>query len=735
MLRRKRSGNETNIKFWSYIKIYKRGFVLGFMGLENEIKHHWLIIGAIILVVLIFVGVYFGFGNTGNIIYTTNSISDNITTFNNSMATENLTFSGNENITRYLEINGSANITNATINLRGRFELLPTGLSGESWKQFSKHLNNSGFTSNTLPENISHEYASFDIGDNIWSSPVVADGYVYIGANNKKVYQLNASNVSNKISEFTSSYEIDTGPAVQGDYVYAAGGKAIHQLNSSNISQEIERNSPSSTGSQAIHETVRTDGVYYDGSVYYGEQANKVVQLDSENVSVIQQSFVVSSTENPGDVQATPAIHEDYFYVGALDSNFYQRDAQDISVSNSKVGQFNADGDVGSGAAVSDEYVYFGDFSGIVYQLEHKNVSNEVARFDAGDKIQDTPSIGNGYVYIGDFGNDFYQLNASNISDVIATYGADHRVETTPIVTKDYVIMSDREANIYVLNASNISQEINRHEDVVDPVSSPAVANGYFYTGGLDGKVHQLGGNASYPRDPFLDTGSHGEDKDWNHSGEFRESVEVDFTSYLNDALNNTQSLDGSCPGGNLSEGNCTIPFLFHSDSESILEYSNLSVEYGVVEGQPKGNSPSPNPSGGPSPSPSPSSDKDHYPLVNASCNSSVFVQGESLDCGCEILSVGEGSANVTKNTTSPDNLGNVSVPGNFTYNCLVEDIESHEHSDSINYTVIEKKIEKKKPELEIQNLFTNVWVLFVIIGINIILMLYFIAKMIWGRK
>jgi len=52
-------------------------------------------------------------------------------------------------------------------------------------------------------------------------------------------------------------------------------------------------------------------------------------------------------------------------------------------------------------------------------------------------------------------------------------------------------------------------------------------------------------------------------------------SKTLDFSSKLNSALSS-----GSCSGGTLSGNSCIIPFLFHSDTSGILQYSNLEINY-----------------------------------------------------------------------------------------------------------------------------------------------------------
>jgi len=71
---------------------------------------------------------------------------------------------------------------------------------------------------------------------------------------------------------------------------------------------------------------------------------------------------------------------------------------------------------------------------------------------------------------------------------------------------------------------------------------------------------------------PYLEVGVADGDYEWSYSGEFnlKQNTE-DLSSSINFYLS-------TCTED--SEGYCTIPFLFHSDTMGILQYSNLFIEY-----------------------------------------------------------------------------------------------------------------------------------------------------------
>jgi len=81
------------------------------------------------------------------------------------------------------------------------------------------------------------------------------------------------------------------------------------------------------------------------------------------------------------------------------------------------------------------------------------------------------------------------------------------------------------------------------------------------------------------PTNPYLEVGTPDGNFEWNVAGIFDgiDITTLDLSSTLNMALNSGAC---DCVGCTLNVDNCTIPFLFHSDSVGKLEYDNIFVEY-----------------------------------------------------------------------------------------------------------------------------------------------------------
>ena len=205
--------------------------------------------------------------------------------------------------------------------------------------------------------------ASYSTGGSILStSPAVANGYVYVGSYDNKLYQLNASNVSQFIASYTTGGDVWSSPAVANGYVYV------------------------------------------------GSDDDKLYQLNASNVS----QLIASYTTGTSFIRSSPAVANGYVYVGSGDKKLYQLNASNVSqlIASSTTGDLL----LFSSPAVANGYVYVGSNDDKLYQLNASNVSQLIASYTTGDNIETSPAIANGYVYVGSNDHKLYQLNASDIS-------------------------------------------------------------------------------------------------------------------------------------------------------------------------------------------------------------------------------------------------------------------------------------------------------------------------------
>ncbi|MBI5046533.1 PQQ-binding-like beta-propeller repeat protein [Candidatus Micrarchaeota archaeon] len=216
--------------------------------------------------------------------------------------------SGNENCTttRTLTILPTVNGSSETDNL-------------SEWRMFGRYLNHTSYDGVSFPILSGLNNATFTTGNLVRSSPIIANGYVYVTSNDGNIYQLNASNISSNISILSIGASGLSSPIATNNYVYVASVDSgqVLQLNASNISQQF---SSFGTG-------YNIDGspTLANGSLYIGNQGGTIYQLNASNLS---NSFNYN-TLGGYSVRSSPAIANGYVYVSYVTN--YQLDSSNIS--------------------------------------------------------------------------------------------------------------------------------------------------------------------------------------------------------------------------------------------------------------------------------------------------------------------------------------------------------------------------------------------------------------------
>ena len=421
------------------------------------------------------------------------------------------------------------------------------------WRMFGRYLNHTAYdgTPFTVIPGLNYSILATS-GLALGSySPVVANGYVYIpsGATDNVLYQLNASNVSQRVGNFTTS-PVSSSLAIANGYVYFVGNPGVfptlYQLNATNISINYSSFQSSSFA--------YSSPIVANGYVYLAE-SDVLYQLNASNVSQQINNFTSGDTMT---AYSTPAIANGYIYIGLDRRTFYQLNASNVS---KYIANFSTIGPIEkSSPVVWNGYVYFGtnsntsgNITGMFYQLNASNVSQQIANYTpySFTSISSSPAIatigGNTYVYFGDSAYDktLYQLNASNISQKIANYTIDctgvcGTIGTAPTVANGYVYFGSTDSYMYQVNASDVSNLVGKIYIGSSP-GSAAYARGYLYFGG-GSNVYQI--NASNLSSfaiidiipPVVSIGS--PNSIWTYSGSVYMSITMNENGYCEYSLN-----------------------------------------------------------------------------------------------------------------------------------------------------------------------------------------------------
>ncbi len=331
----------------------------------------------------------------------------------------------------------------------------------------------------------------FQTGGPVVTSPAIgADGTVYVGSHDGKVYALNGVTGAKQWEFLTVSW-VHSSPAI---------------------------------------------GV--DGTVYVGSHEHeKVYALNGATGAKQWESLTVSS------VNSSPAIGADgTVYVGVtIGVTMYYRWVYALNgVTGFKQWEFRADGYVSSTAIGADGTVYVGSSGGKVYALNGATGAKQW-EFLTGGLVISSPAIGvDGTVYVGSWDSKVYALNGVTGAKRWE-FQTGSWVRSSPAIGADgtvYIGSDDR--RFYSLNGATGAKrwEFQTGGKVY---SSPAIgADGTVYVGSSDSKVYALNGVTGAEQWEFL-TG-----------GEVNPSpaIGADGTVYVGSNDGKVYALEGSSPGG-----------------------------------------------------------------------------------------------------------------------------------------------------------------------------------------
>jgi len=291
---------------------------------------------------------------------------------------------------------------------------------------------------------------SYDPGGWTLSSPAVADGVVYVGVwtySRGGVYALNANTgqvlwtyPSNDI--YTSSPTVANGVlyigTVYSNSVYALDAKSGRELWSYDTGAFVQSSPAVVNG--VLYVSAGGDGQGQDG-VLYALNAKTGSKLWSYPIGGCCEASAPIPADEQHITESSPAVADGVVYVGAWNGNVYALNA----ASGALLWSYATGGDISSSPAVANGVVYIGS-GGPVYALNARTGVLLWATAVSGG--EGSPAVANGVVYVGAWDNNVYALDAST-GAVLWSYATGTHVESSPVVVNGEVYIGSDDDNVY----------------------------------------------------------------------------------------------------------------------------------------------------------------------------------------------------------------------------------------------------------------------------------------------
>ncbi len=326
------------------------------------------------------------------------------------------------------------------------------------------------------------------LGSGIDSSPpAVANGLVYVGSQDHKLYAFDAV-TGHQVWVASTGDAIYSSPAVAKGFVYV--GSQDGKLYAFDAATGQKK------GVADVGDSTSSSPTIADGLIYIGSDDGNLYAFDTTMAG--QSNWVpkwVAAT-NPATptkqrgIASSPAVANGLVYVSSRDGKLYAFDAtggQPKWVASTK-------GVIDSSPAVANGVVYVGSQDGKLYAFD---ASTGQPKWSAptGAIHDSSPAVANNLVYVGSFDNrSLYAFDAATGHQVWVASTGD-AIYSSPVVANSLVYTGSLDGKLYAFDAATGGQprwsafaSSAPKKQGID--SSPAVANGFVYIGSQDGRLY-----------------------------------------------------------------------------------------------------------------------------------------------------------------------------------------------------------------------------------------------------
>ncbi len=281
--------------------------------------------------------------------------------------------------------------------------------------------------------------ADTDTDNAVSAAAAVADGRIYVGSENNRLYALDRS-------DGTEMWRVDTGAPV------------------------------------------RSTPAVVDGTVYASNDGGRVLAVDAET-GAPQWDLTVG-----GRVRGSPAVADGRVHVGSGNGAVYAIDAADggqVWAFEEPEERVNTAPAVVTGEGETDLRVYVGSEDGRVYAIDGIS-GNEVWSFETSEgPVTGSPAVAGGRVYVGGGIDEQVYALAADSGEVDWQFATGGATVTSPAVVDGRVYVASRAGGRSTLHALEAGEERWVFEGDLE-LTAPAVADGRVYVASRAGTVYAV---------------------------------------------------------------------------------------------------------------------------------------------------------------------------------------------------------------------------------------------------
>lgn len=310
----------------------------------------------------------------------------------------------------------------------------------------------------------------FQTGDEVRSSPVVANDRVFIGSYDKHLYALDAHDGA-PLWRFATEGGICGTPAVWKHLVFV--GSEDYNV------YGVDAASGEEAWTYRTWQQVRGSPRVHGEALYIGSDDGFLHALEPRNGRVLWKYRAWRP------VRSSPAYGDGLLFFGSDDERLYAVDA----LTGEEKWRFSAIAAIRSSPAVGNGLVFVGSMDFCVYALDAK-MGWVAWRERTQNFVVSSPRVEGDRVYVGSVDQHLYCLDART-GRVVWKYQAGGQINSSPALEDGVLYFGCIDGAVYALDAATGRQRW-RYQTGGPVPSSPTVAGGRVYVGSMDGCIYAL---------------------------------------------------------------------------------------------------------------------------------------------------------------------------------------------------------------------------------------------------
>ena len=311
----------------------------------------------------------------------------------------------------------------------------------------------------------------FETGDEVYSSPTVVDGVLYIGSVDRNLYAVDASTGTERW-RYTADGAVTSSPAVADGTVYVGSNDMrVHAVDALSGARRWIFDAGA-----VIHSSPAVD----QGVVYVGSRDHNVYAIDAQTG---QERWRFTG----GDwFNSSPTVSGDAVYIGCRDHRVYALETE----TGVKRWEYTTRSSVDSSATVSGDTVWIGGDDHDVLALDARTGA-WIWDFTAGGGVVSTPLVVERVLYVGSDDGNLYALDATTGRERWRLF-TENGIRSSPAFDGGLVYVGSRDFHLYAIDA--VTGDLRWRFATRGPVddSSPAVADDRVFVGSLDHNIYAL---------------------------------------------------------------------------------------------------------------------------------------------------------------------------------------------------------------------------------------------------